>query len=629
MPEDCAICGKKATHTCSLCHAVKYCSQNCQRAHWKVHKKSCKSQGKSPEEKSLESIARLQDNWLLCGSRFWLKLQRSRPMSAPVVGLQNQGNTCYLNAILQSIVHTPLLFWSLQEVPSDCLTSEDTRWLAELKQLLEDMSEAENRGRMAISSKMSELITVNKEFTQGQQADAHEAFMFIIERLLEACLAVESRCLVAARSSPATKETLERNSLMGFLYGMDLQQTLRCRSCSYCSKKSHAEYCVYLRAATGLEDEDDDSLRPSRGLGPYGGYGYGGSYDLPYSNRRSSSLGAGQRRSSAMPETTLRDLFEAYTRVEEIDGYKCEKCNSRLGCERSSHILAAPNAPNTLVVYISRQKDTNRFGKIKRHVAFPQQFDLSPFVEAEPGHQGHRGNLSYSLYGVVVHKDVNNSTFFGHYIAYVKTDGRWRMMDDASVSACSWAHVQEQQADLLFYAANEVDPPPLFEAQRNGVNGADGAHGAGVKAGVAQSPQPSSPARVNGTSPHSTLRSAEPAPAAQAAASPASPARVNEISSSSTLRSEASAAPAAPAAPAPAREQVTPPDTTETTAENRSVLAEAPEPSSPRNFRPEARPEEPEETAEDDWVVLTKAADADCGGGFFDWDELDHLEAQS
>ncbi|CAL1134024.1 unnamed protein product, partial [Cladocopium goreaui] len=186
------------------------------------------------------------------------------PMSAPVVGLQNQGNTCYLNAILQCIVHTPLLYWSLQEVPSHCLEREDTRWLSELKQLLEDMSEAENRGRMAISSKMSELITVNKEFMQGQQADAHEAFMFIIERLLDACLAVgdgksDSSVAEAARSSPATKETLERNSLMGFLFGMDLQQTLRCRSCFCRSKKSHAEYCVYLRAASGLEDEDDDS----------------------------------------------------------------------------------------------------------------------------------------------------------------------------------------------------------------------------------------------------------------------------------------------------------------------------------------------------------------------------------
>jgi len=403
--------------------------------------------------------------------------------------------------------------------------------------------------------------------------------MFIIERLLDACLAVgdgksDSSVAEAARSSPATKETLERNSLMGFLFGMDLQQTLRCRSCFCRSKKSHAEYCVYLRAASGLEDEDDDSHRPSMGYG----YGYGG-YDLPYSNRRSSSLGAGNRRSSAMPETTLRELFEAYTRVEEIDGYKCEKCNSRLGCERSSHIK---NPPNILVVYISRQK------------------------EERP-----RGDLTYRLYGVVVHKDVNNSTFFGHYIAYVKTDGRWRMMDDASVSPCSWATVQDQQADLLFYAANEVDPPPLhFEPKRpdvvNGENtGENNGSDVTFKAGAQR---PGTAPAVNGTSSYSTLRSAEPATEAEAA--PAEAARVNEISSSSTLRS-------AEASASPARAKTT--LSTLSTLSPEPNLGAAPTPS---------RPEEPEETAEDGWVVVTKAADADCGGGFFDWDELDHLEAQ-
>ena len=28
---------------CSLCKEVAYCSQSCQRAHWKQHKKACKN----------------------------------------------------------------------------------------------------------------------------------------------------------------------------------------------------------------------------------------------------------------------------------------------------------------------------------------------------------------------------------------------------------------------------------------------------------------------------------------------------------------------------------------------------------------------------------------------------------
>jgi len=45
----CACCGKiKGTNTglnlssCGRCKAVKYCGRDCQRAHWKIHKKNCK-----------------------------------------------------------------------------------------------------------------------------------------------------------------------------------------------------------------------------------------------------------------------------------------------------------------------------------------------------------------------------------------------------------------------------------------------------------------------------------------------------------------------------------------------------------------------------------------------------------
>lgn len=424
-----------------------------------MHKKICnKSQNNQDVANgSLARLAQAKGKWLLCGSRFWPKLQHSRQEAAPVVGLQNQGNTCYLNAILQCIVHTPLLYSSLEELPSQCLRKEDERrWLFELWQLIEDMSEAKDRGQMAMSKKISELITVNKEFTQGQQADAHEAFMFIMERLLDGCLAIGSDgcdldITEAAKSSPAAKETLERNSLMGFLFGMDLGQSVRCRSCGSCSKKSHAEYCIYLRAAMGLVEDNTRSI--GDGYGSYGSYGYGG-----YQHRRSSSAGS-MFSSHLHPDTSLEELFEAYTRVEQIDGWACEKCNSRLGCDQSTYIK---NKPNILVVYISRQKDTNRYGKIKRMVQFSEHFDLSPFVEVEKVPARNR-NLRYRLYGVVVHKDVNNSTFFGHYIAYVRSRTTWFKMDDASVTRVTWSTVQDQQADLLFYAAEQVNPVPWAE----------------------------------------------------------------------------------------------------------------------------------------------------------------------
>lgn len=40
----------------------------------------------------------------------------------------------------------------------------------------------------------------------------------------------------------------------------------------------------------------------------------------------------------------------------------------------------------------------------------------------------------YSLYGMVVHHDVMNAAFSGHYVCYVKdTHGKWYKIDDSQV----------------------------------------------------------------------------------------------------------------------------------------------------------------------------------------------------
>jgi ubiquitin carboxyl-terminal hydrolase 36/42 len=40
----------------------------------------------------------------------------------------------------------------------------------------------------------------------------------------------------------------------------------------------------------------------------------------------------------------------------------------------------------------------------------------------------------YSLYAVVVHHDVMNAAFSGHYVCYVKdTQGKWFKADDSQV----------------------------------------------------------------------------------------------------------------------------------------------------------------------------------------------------
>lgn len=73
---------------------------------------------------------------------------------------------------------------------------------------------------------------------------------------------------------------------------------------------------------------------------------------------------------------------------------------------------------------------SGRFGKINKRVTFPATLDLSPYM-SEPGD----GTDIYSLYGVVVHVDMLNASYFGHYICYTKDfHGNWYRIDDCKVS---------------------------------------------------------------------------------------------------------------------------------------------------------------------------------------------------
>jgi len=59
----------------------------------------------------------------------------------------------------------------------------------------------------------------------------------------------------------------------------------------------------------------------------------------------------------------------------------------------------------------------------------------------------------YSLYAVVVHHDVMNTTISGHYVCYVKDpQGKWHEMDDSKVKPVSLKKVLSKCAYMLLYA---------------------------------------------------------------------------------------------------------------------------------------------------------------------------------
>lgn len=82
-----------------------------------------------------------------------------------------------------------------------------------------------------------------------------------------------------------------------------------------------------------------------------------------------------------------------------------------------------------LVSYTSDILQSGKFGKLNKAVKFPEILNLARYMSRTSDK-----SPIYQLYGVVVHLDIMNSTFSGHYVCYVKNNhGKWYKADDSVV----------------------------------------------------------------------------------------------------------------------------------------------------------------------------------------------------
>lgn len=125
--------------------------------------------------------------------------------------------------------------------------------------------------------------------------------------------------------------------------------------------------------------------------------------------------------------------------------YKCDGCSDYVTAWKR---LTVRKAPNILTIALKRFQ-SGRFGKLNKRVTFPESLDLTPYMsEAAEGD----GTNIYKLYAVVVHVDMLNASFFGHYICYVKDfRGNWYRVDDCRVASVELEEVLSQGAYMLLY----------------------------------------------------------------------------------------------------------------------------------------------------------------------------------
>ncbi|CAJ2675132.1 unnamed protein product [Trifolium pratense] len=422
----CAVCASRGSKQCSRCKSVRYCSTECQQSHWNSgHKEKCKNVGvlnsgqngttnggfkaSAAVGKSSNLIALVPSG---CGTSRpikkpkdvlfpydeFVKLFNWDKSGFPPCGLLNCGNSCFANVVLQCLSFTRPLVAYLLE---NGHRKECTcnDWC-----FLCEFESHVQRARISPQAFspmniLSRLPNIGGTLGYGRQEDAHEFMRFSIDTM-------QSVCLDEFGGEKAVPSNLQETTIIQHIFGGRLQSEVICTKCD----KTSNQYESMMDLTVEIHGD----------------------------------------------AASLEECLDQFTVKEWLDGdnmYKCEGCQDYVKAWKR---LTVKCAPNILTIALKRFQ-SGRFGKLNKRVAFPETLNLSPYM-SEAGD----GSDIYKLYAVVVHIDMLNASFFGHYICYIKDfRGDWYRIDDSKVACVELEEVLSQGAYMLLYRRCSARPSSL------------------------------------------------------------------------------------------------------------------------------------------------------------------------
>ncbi|KTG45449.1 hypothetical protein cypCar_00008252 [Cyprinus carpio] len=327
-----------------------------------------------------------------------LKKDSDSTIAQCATGLRNLGNTCFMNAILQSL---------------RSLVEEFRKTLCSLWQ--------GSQTAFSPDALFYVIWKIMPSFRGYQQQDAHEFLRYLLDHLHREMQGSKNGSPSPTLSPDRAKHTSESkccingtSTIVTSVFGGILQNEVYCLICGTESRK----FDPFLDLSLDIPSQFRIKTRKDQEPGP---------------------------------TCTLNDLEE----LDETELYMCHKCKKR---QKSTKKFWIQKLPKVLCLHLKRFHWTAFLrNKIDTYVEFPMRgLDMKSYL-LEPENSLPERCL-YDLAAVVVHHGSGIGS--GHYTAYGLHEGQWYHFNDSTVTLVSEEAVLKAKAYILFYTEHTDQESP-------------------------------------------------------------------------------------------------------------------------------------------------------------------------